>query len=101
MPDACPSGSAPGTIPVGGAVISRGIHPAFHSADICCSMYATVFPPGTATAKFMDALQASTRFGPGARKQEDWIADAITDEIEETKNPFLTQLASESESATC
>jgi tRNA-splicing ligase RtcB (3'-phosphate/5'-hydroxy nucleic acid ligase) len=94
MPDACPSGSAPGTIPVGGAVISRGIHPAFHSADICCSMYATVFPTGTVTKNFMDALQASTRFGPGARKQEDWVADPITDELEATKNPFLTQLAS-------
>jgi tRNA-splicing ligase RtcB (3'-phosphate/5'-hydroxy nucleic acid ligase) len=93
MPDACPSGNAAGTIPVGGAVVSRGIHPAFHSADICCSMYATVFPTGTATAKFMDALQASTRFGPGARKPDEWVADAITDELEETRNPFLTQLA--------
>ena len=70
MPDACPSGSAKGTIPVGGAVISRAIHPAFHSADICCSMYATLMPPGTATRTFMDALQASTRFGPGGRKAD-------------------------------
>ncbi|MGE3914653.1 MAG: RNA-splicing ligase RtcB, partial [Hyphomicrobiaceae bacterium] len=52
MPDACPAGSAPGTIPVGGAVVSRAIHPAFHSADICCSMYATVFPEGVATGDF-------------------------------------------------
>ncbi|MEM9027486.1 MAG: RtcB family protein [Pseudomonadota bacterium] len=93
MPDACPAGSATGTIPVGGAVVSRGIHPAFHSADICCSMYATVFPKGTATTAFMDALKASTRFGPGARQPEDWVEDAITDEIEETRNPFLSQLA--------
>lgn len=93
MPDACPSGYAPGTIPVGGAVASRAIHPAFHSADICCSMYATVFPVGTATTEFMDALAASTRFGPGGRAPADQVPDAITDEIEETRNPFLTQLA--------
>ncbi len=92
MPDACPSGSAPGTIPVGGAVVSRAIHPAFHSADICCSMYASVFPQGQSTRGFMDAVVASTRFGPGARAQGDWVADPITNEIEHTKNPFLTQL---------
>ena len=93
MPDACPSGMAPGTIPVGGAVISRAIHPAFHSADICCSMYASVFDDGVETRAFMDALQASTRFGPGSRKPEDQIVDPITDEIEATKNPYLAQLA--------
>jgi tRNA-splicing ligase RtcB (3'-phosphate/5'-hydroxy nucleic acid ligase) len=93
MPDACPSGAALGTIPVGGAVVSRGIHPAFHSADICCSMYATVFPDGVDTRVFMDALQASTRFGPGGRKPDEQVPDPITDEIEETRNPFLTQLA--------
>ncbi len=92
MPDACPSGQAPGTIPVGGAVASRAIHPSFHSADICCSMYASVFPAGTATGEFMDALAASTRFGPGGRAPETQVRDAITDEIEETRNPFLTQL---------
>ena len=93
MPDACPSGAAPGTIPVGGAVVSRGIHPAFHSADICCSMYATVFAPGTQTSRFMDALAASTRFGPGSRAPDERVADPITDEIEATGNPFLAGLA--------
>jgi hypothetical protein len=35
MPDACPAG-APGTIPVGGVVVTQNaIHPGFHSADIC------------------------------------------------------------------
>ncbi|MDT9702579.1 hypothetical protein, partial [Streptomyces sp. P17] len=44
MPDACPSGSAPGTIPVGGVVATRdAIHPGFHSADICCSMAVSFF----------------------------------------------------------
>jgi tRNA-splicing ligase RtcB (3'-phosphate/5'-hydroxy nucleic acid ligase) len=94
MPDACPSGMALGTIPVGGAVVSRGIHPAFHSADICCSMYASVFAADVDTRVFMDALQASTRFGPGGRKPEDQVSDPITDEIDDTRNPFLVQLAS-------
>ena len=101
MPDACPSGAAAGTIPVGGAVVSRAIHPAFHSADICCSMYATLLPTGTATRTFMDALKASTRFGPGGRAPEDQIADPITDEIEETRNPFLTQLAGRAKAQLC
>ncbi len=101
MPDACPSGSAKGTIPVGGAVISRAIHPAFHSADICCSMYATVFASGTPTAKFMDALAATTRFGPGGRPPETQVADPITDEIEDTRNPFLTQLAGRAKAQLC
>ncbi|MFM9938618.1 MAG: RtcB family protein [Hyphomicrobiaceae bacterium] len=101
MPDACPSGSAMGTIPVGGAVLSRGIHPAFHSADICCSMYATVFPAGRATAEIMDAVQAVTRFGPGGRKPKDRVEDPITDEIEATRNPFLRGLDGPAKSQLC
>ncbi|MGD9801924.1 MAG: RtcB family protein [Hyphomicrobiaceae bacterium] len=101
MPDACPAGSAPGTIPVGGAVVSRAIHPAFHSADICCSMYATVFPEGIETSVFMDALKASTRFGPGGRAPEDQIADPIAEEIEATRNPFLKGLAGRAKAQLC
>jgi tRNA-splicing ligase RtcB (3'-phosphate/5'-hydroxy nucleic acid ligase) len=101
MPDACPSGSARGTIPVGGAVISRAIHPAFHSADICCSMYASILPPGTPVSTIMDALQATTRFGPGGRPVGQQVADPITDEIEETRNPFLTQLVSRAKAQLC
>ncbi len=101
MPDACPTGQQPGTIPVGGAVISRGIHPAFHSSDICCSMYATVFPEGVETRDFMDAVAASTRFGPGGRAPNDQIPDPITDEIEATRNPFLHQLAGRAKAQLC
>lgn len=101
MPDACPAGRARGTIPVGGAVVSRAIHPAFHSADICCSMYATVFPEGAETADVMDALMATTRFGPGGRAPEAQIADPVTDEIEETHNPFLKGLASRAKAQLC
>ena len=43
MPDACPTGSM-GQIPVGGiAVAENAIHPAMHSADICCSVMMTSF----------------------------------------------------------
>ena len=101
MPDACPSGSAKGTIPVGGAVVSRAIHPAFHSADICCSMYASVLPTGTPVGAVMDALQATTRFGPGGRAPDQQIADPITDEIEATRNPFLAQLAGRAKAQLC
>ncbi len=101
MPDACPAGSAKGTIPVGGAVVSRAIHPAFHSADICCSMYATILPQGTDTRAFMDAVQSVTRFGPGSRAPGDQIADPITDEIEDTKNPFLKDLAGRAKAQLC
>ena len=101
MPDACPSSSATGTIPVGGAVVSRAIHPAFHSADICCSLYATLLPQGTDTRCFMDAVQISTRFGPGGRAPENQIADPITDEIEGTRNPFLKDLAGRAKAQLC
>ncbi len=101
MPDACPSGNAAGTIPVGGAVVSRAIHPAFHSADICCSMYATVFPEGVETGDFMDALKASTRFGPGGRAPDDRVDDPLPDEIERTRNPFLTGLVGWARSQLC
>ncbi len=101
MPDACPSGSAPGTIPVGGAVVSRAIHPSFHSADICCSMYATLLPQGVATQDFMDAVKATTRFGPGGRTPDQQIADPITDEIEETRNPFLKDLVGRAKAQLC
>ncbi|MBS0243266.1 MAG: RtcB family protein [Proteobacteria bacterium] len=101
MPDACPAGSAKGTIPVGGAVVSRAIHPAFHSADICCSMYATVFPEGVETSAFMDAVKASTRFGPGGRAPENQIVDPVTDEIEQTKNPFLSGLSGRAKAQLC
>ena len=92
MPDACPASTALGTIPVGGAVASRAIHPAFHSGDICCSMHVSLYPAGTDTSTFMDALQASTRFGPGSRRPEHWVPDPITDELTETRNPFLIGL---------
>lgn len=81
MPDACPAGAAEATIPVGGAIsVKNAILPAAHSADICCSMYATVFECGETAAKMLDALTDSTRFGFGGRKPEDRVAHAVLDE---------------------
>jgi tRNA-splicing ligase RtcB len=68
MPDACPAGPA-GTIPVGGIVASEAIHPGMHSADICCSMALSIFP-GVAPKALLDAVNAVTHFGPGARPAE-------------------------------
>jgi RNA-splicing ligase RtcB len=67
MPDACPSGYAKGTIPVGGVVAAKNaIHPGFHSADICCSMAATYFEPSEAVA-LLDAGMKISHFGGGGR----------------------------------
>lgn len=70
MPDACPAGPV-GTIPVGGVVAARGaIHPGFHSADICCSVFATVFDKAK-PAEVLDAIHGVTHFGPGGRKRDE------------------------------
>jgi RNA-splicing ligase RtcB len=64
-------------------------------------MHATVLPDGVETGRFMDALAASTRFGPGGRAPADQIADPITDEIEETRNPFLQGLVGRAKAQLC
>ena len=66
MPDACPAGP-PGTIPVGGVVVTEGaIHPGMHSADICCSVMLTEFADADPKA-VLDTVHAVTHFGPGGR----------------------------------
>ncbi|MCA1379460.1 RtcB family protein [Bradyrhizobium sp. BRP05] len=68
MPDACPSGSAIGTIPVGGMVACEdAIHPGFHSADICCSVQVSVFNRSHDMKALLDLVQQVTHFGPGGR----------------------------------
>lgn len=68
MPDACPTGGA-GQIPVGGvAVAKNAIHPAMHSADICCSVMMTNF--GNISPKtLLDAAHSVTHFGGGGRPE--------------------------------
>lgn len=92
MPDACPAGSAEATIPVGGAIaVNQAILPAAHSADICCSMFATVFQCEATTAKMLDALMESTRFGFGGRREEDRVDHPVLYEPV-WSNPFLSGL---------
>ena len=92
MPDACPAGAAEATIPVGGAIaVKNAILPAAHSADVCCSMYATVFRGGESTSAIFDALMDSTRFGYGGRKPEDRVHHPVIDEPV-WSNKFLSGL---------
>lgn len=92
MPDACPAGSAEATIPVGGAIAVRNaILPAAHSADICCSMFATLFETSDSTASLLDGLMDSTRFGFGGRSPEDQVPHPVLGESV-WSNPFLSGL---------
>ena len=92
MPDACPTGPAAASIPVGGAVVAENaIIPGAHSEDVCCSMYATFFQTEAGVESQLDALMASTRFGPGGRKEEDWVPHPVLTE-EVWDNPFLQGL---------
>ncbi len=67
MPDACPTGAI-GQIPVGGVVAAKNaIHPAMHSADICCSVMMSDF--GKINPKtVLDMAQSVTHFGGGGRE---------------------------------
>jgi RNA-splicing ligase RtcB len=85
MPDACPTGS-PGTIPVGGVVVSEAIHPGMHSADVCCSMAISVMP-GVSPKKLLDAVQSVTHFGRGGRSDMVPPSKAILESFR--NNPFL------------
>jgi RNA-splicing ligase RtcB len=90
MPDACPAGAAPGTIPVGGVVAARdAIHPGFHSADICCSMAVTVFGEDANPTAVLDAGMKLSHFGGGGRPRGSQVRPP--EEILETfeANQFL------------
>jgi len=96
MPDACPAGGEKANITVGGAIeVENAIIPSAHSADICCSMYATFFRSSEEVADMVDSLKSVTRFGMGGRKTEDWVHhEVLNDEsmqIFET-NSFLKGL---------
>ena len=85
MPDACPTGPI-GQIPVGGVIAAKNaIHPAMHSADICCSVMMTSF--GQADPKrVLDAAHAITHFGGGGRQElfklpQEFEAKALEDPL--------------------
>jgi RNA-splicing ligase RtcB len=89
MPDACPAGAAPGTIPVGGVVAAKdAIHPGMHSSDICCSMAISVLADAEPKA-LLDAGMKVTHFGGGGRTPSHGIEapDALLAEF--AKNKFL------------
>jgi tRNA-splicing ligase RtcB (3'-phosphate/5'-hydroxy nucleic acid ligase) len=91
MPDACPAGSALGTIPVGGVAAAKdAIHPGMHSADICCSMAISIFERDMDLRKLLDAVQAVTHFGPGGRTSVIQPPAAIMARF--ASNPFLNGL---------
>jgi RNA-splicing ligase RtcB len=92
MPDACPAGNAPATIPVGGIIaVEEAIIPSAHSEDVCCSMSASFFQSDLAPRMIMDALMTCTRFGMGGRAPADWVDHPVLRE-EVWRNPFLSGL---------
>lgn len=92
MPDACPTGPQPAVIPVGGVIaVENAIIPSAHSADICCSMYATFYEARSEVSKELDSLVTATRFGPGGRHHDDLVHHPVLDE-EVWDNPFLSGL---------
>jgi RNA-splicing ligase RtcB len=94
MPDACPAGSAPGTVPVGGVAAAKdAIHPGMHSADICCSMAVTIFGDVAPTA-LLDAGMQHSHFGGGGRPRGSQLRppQGVLDGFE--ANPYLRPLVS-------
>jgi len=86
MHDACPTGAI-GQIPVGGiAVAKNAIHPAMHSADICCSLMMTNL--GHISPKeVLDVAQTVTHFGGGGREDNFSLTKDLENKINE--NFFL------------
>ena len=65
LPDACPVSPEEAVIPVGAAVVAENaIIPSAHSADVCCSMYATFYEERSSIASELDDLKSVTNFGP-------------------------------------
>lgn len=94
MPDTCPAGGGTATIPVGGAIaVENAIIPGAHSADICCSMFATFFSANHPVAEMMDHLQRVTHFGAGGRPRGAQFTSPVLDEPV-WDNPFLKGLRS-------
>ncbi|OON68508.1 RtcB family protein [Hymenobacter sp. CRA2] len=86
MPDACPTGAI-GQIPVGGVAVARNaIHPAMHSADICCSVMMTNFGH-LDPKKVLDTAHAVTHFGGGGRPEFSDLPRELEEQLRQ--NRFL------------
>lgn len=84
MPDACPTGHI-GQIPVGGiAATKNAIHPAMHSADICCSVMMTNFG-NVEPKKALNMAHSVTHFGGGARNELFEIEKELVERIKANK----------------
>ena len=93
MPDACPAGPV-GIIPVGGVVASEYIHPAMHSADVCCSVMMSTYKD-MSPAEVLEDVHRSTHFGPGGRERgKQFKLDAALAE-QFAANDFLKSLVSD------
>src|SRR5690606_26584923 len=80
------------SIPVGGAIaVENAIIPSAHSADICCSMFATFYEERSSVASELDALMDVTRFGTGHRHLDLLVDDPVHEE-DVWDNPFLIGL---------
>lgn len=94
MPDACPAGPI-GHIPVGGVIVSKNaIHPAMHSADICCSVMLTGF--GSIEPKrILDLMSKITDFGAGPRKNKELSRFELPKNLGDrmAANPYFDGLA--------
>ena len=93
MPDNCPSGMEWGSIPVGGAIVTKNsVIPAAHSADVNCGMWATFFKDGRMPVRdLMVNLAGSTVFGPyPAPRGEENPHNVLLEEVWD--NPFLSGL---------
>src|SRR4029077_17561829 len=89
MADACPAGSAPGTIPVGGVVaVENAIHPGMYSADICCSLAVSIFRDLAPTAA-LDAAMPLSHFGGGGRPRGEQLRPPADILSAFESNPFL------------
>lgn len=88
MPDACPAGPL-GTIPVGGIVSSKNIHPGMHSADICCSVFITVFDDNASPIDVLNSVHSITHFGFGGRKDATEMPQSLKKQLKE--NPFTRE----------
>ncbi|MFK7850219.1 MAG: RtcB family protein, partial [Akkermansiaceae bacterium] len=92
LPDACPVSPQEAVIPVGAAVVAENaIIPSAHSADICCSMWATFYEERSSIESELDDLKSVTNFGPIPRAREDAVDDEVSEE-DVWGNPFLKGL---------
>jgi tRNA-splicing ligase RtcB (3'-phosphate/5'-hydroxy nucleic acid ligase) len=95
MPDACPAGQAPGTIPVGGvAAAENAIHPGMHSSDICCSLAMSILKDADPKA-VLDAGMRLSHFGGGGRKRGSQIRPPEQIMERFAANSFLAGLTSD------